>query len=736
MRMPEPAVQRKCASCQEEEKEGAVQAKEEPGQVPALTPDAESRIQGLRGGGRPLAEPVRSYFEPRFGRDFSQVRVHTGPAASYLARSISARAFTVGSDVVFGGGQYVPESRSGGELLAHELTHVVQQGSAPETVQRAADPPVRITGSGAPDLSRSPLDVDGIMSDIQAGMTYPSSPLDSWLQILGEQTGEVAFAAAAPTTKKADPAPVPIDKALPIQAHFFPSWIHHTDQRALIVGGFHGDERPGYETADALVSELRSHGGDLKFGALAFHTLIIPRLNRGAIEDDLKGKPGYDTRCNRQLVDLNRNFPGGGKTSSPRCKNSGGAPVQPEVQGVIDVVGKFKPHRILTLHAISSAKKAGIFADPNTDPAAVELACGMAGVLPDESDRSANKLKTGKCNPVYPGDTSGKPPAEASLGRWGPTSIPGQTTPVVTMEAPEYKSLGTGTGPRTLDAFLRPVRGFLIDPAKLATEADRNLVRDVEALALADRRLFLTGRLPSTEIVYQRIRSRIEARVAELNTLSPPVKLEIVSHQRAFAEKVGKSSPQAEIVFNKLMMNGGAWDTLPDKYFKGGNRKKGVDKKAWLAESSATRLDVILRYSAMPGASRHHWGTDVDFNSTKNAKWEPGDPATGKKEGKLFKLGQWLQANASQAGFLQAYTPGRKAGHAEEAWHYSYEPIAKPLRDLYKRDVRLQEDVVDQIMADFGERAKKAGLTLPTDLESALKALKISDYVDDIGPGL
>lgn len=607
----------------------------------------------------------------------------------------------------------------------------------PAPVAQPADPPVQITQSGAPDLSRKPLDVDGIVSDIQDGMKYPSSPLDSWLQVLGEQTGDVGFAAAAPTSsKKADPEPVPVDTGLPIEAHFFPSWVHHTDQRALIVGGFHGDERPGYETADALVSELRSQGGDLKFGQLAFHTLIIPRLNRGAIEDELKGKPGYDTRCNRQLVDLNRNFPGGGNTSSPRCKNSKDAPVQPEVQGVMDVVGKFKPHRILTLHAISSAKKAGIFADPNTDPNAVGLACGMAGTLPDASDRPANKLSTGTCNPVYPGDKAGKPPAEASLGRWGPTAISGQTTPVVTVEAPGYKSLGTGTGPRTIDAFLRPVRGFLIDPAQLATEADRSLLRDVEALALADLRLFLTGLLPSTELVYQRIRTRIEERVAELNTLSPPVSLKIVSHQRAFAEKVGKSSPQAKIVFDKLMMTGGAWDTLPDKYFKDGDRKKGVDRKAWLAESSATRLDVILRFSALPGASRHHWGTDVDFNSTTNADWEPADPAAKKKEGKLFQLGQWLQANAAKAGFLQAYTPGRKAGHAEEAWHYSYEPIARPLRDLYKRDVRLKEDVVEKIMDDFKERAKEKGVTLPSDLESALLGLKISDYVNDIGPGL
>src|SRR6185436_9219444 len=110
-------------------------------------------------------------------------------------------------------------------------------------------------------------------------------------------------------------------------------------------------------------------------------------------------------------------------------------------------------------------------------------------------DRRHNQLGPGgRCDPVYPLDHPGQPPAEASLGRWGPSSIPGQTTPVVTIEAPEYQSLGTGTGRRTVDAFLRPARTFLIDPALVATEVDRYIVRDILALAQPQRRLFLTGR--------------------------------------------------------------------------------------------------------------------------------------------------------------------------------------------------------------------------------------------------
>src|SRR5207253_648342 len=70
---------------------------------------------------------TRSFMEPRFGHDFSQVRVHTDERAAESARSVNALAYTAGQDVVFGGGQYEPGTNEGKKLLAHELTHVVQQ---------------------------------------------------------------------------------------------------------------------------------------------------------------------------------------------------------------------------------------------------------------------------------------------------------------------------------------------------------------------------------------------------------------------------------------------------------------------------------------------------------------------------------------------------------------------------------------------------------------------------------
>src|SRR5438876_9224614 len=124
------------------------------GRADALTPSAVMHLQKTAGNatvtaaleeqepslvkdvvdsdaGAPLAGETRDFMESRLGADFGDVRVHTDSKASESARSVQAHAYTVGSDVVFQSGKYEPESDSGKRMLAHELTHVVQQRSGP-----------------------------------------------------------------------------------------------------------------------------------------------------------------------------------------------------------------------------------------------------------------------------------------------------------------------------------------------------------------------------------------------------------------------------------------------------------------------------------------------------------------------------------------------------------------------------------------------------------------------------
>ncbi|GAB4525678.1 MAG: DUF4157 domain-containing protein [Anaerolineae bacterium] len=112
-----------------EEEEPPVQTKRSGG---GGSTEAPSSVRvAINRPGQPLSASTRAFMEPRFGRDFRDVRVHTDSQAADSARDISARAYTVGQDVVFGSGEYRPGSRDGDRLIAHELTHVVQQnGSA------------------------------------------------------------------------------------------------------------------------------------------------------------------------------------------------------------------------------------------------------------------------------------------------------------------------------------------------------------------------------------------------------------------------------------------------------------------------------------------------------------------------------------------------------------------------------------------------------------------------------
>ena len=135
MRMPEQSfVQRKCASCEEEDKlqrkpiTSFIQKKGTRGG--SVASDAVSnKINASKGGGSSMDSHTQSFMQSRFGNDFSDVKIHTDGQAIQMNRDLNANAFTVGNDIYFNEGKYSPNSDSGKHLLAHELTHTVQQGS-------------------------------------------------------------------------------------------------------------------------------------------------------------------------------------------------------------------------------------------------------------------------------------------------------------------------------------------------------------------------------------------------------------------------------------------------------------------------------------------------------------------------------------------------------------------------------------------------------------------------------
>jgi hypothetical protein len=179
MRMPDPQsnspaiisnrthisrLSRKCTECEEDET--SLHRSATNSSPTAVAPSVVHEM--LRSPGQPLDASTRAFMEPRFGHDFRGVRLHTGTTAADSARAVNALAYTVGQNVVFGAAAYEPASAEGRRLLAHELTHTIQQGaSTGETnkrISRWGYQPPGVTQYGSIRVSRVPCTSAAICS--------------------------------------------------------------------------------------------------------------------------------------------------------------------------------------------------------------------------------------------------------------------------------------------------------------------------------------------------------------------------------------------------------------------------------------------------------------------------------------------------------------------------------------------------------------------------------------------
>lgn len=181
-RKPFAFIQKKCAHCEEEEKvqrrpfhffiqkKGIESNNIESNNV--ASDIISNQIQSTRGGGSPLPERTKSFMESRFDADFSGVRIHTGHYASDVSEKLNAQAFTVGNDIYFNRGTYNPESDSGKNLIAHELTHTIQQESGGnQKMQRRVSPHIKRIRSrltyGLFDWAVTDGDVRAVLKDLK-----------------------------------------------------------------------------------------------------------------------------------------------------------------------------------------------------------------------------------------------------------------------------------------------------------------------------------------------------------------------------------------------------------------------------------------------------------------------------------------------------------------------------------------------------------------------------------------
>ena len=154
----------------------------------------------LRSPGQPLDAQTRAFFEPRFGHDFSRVRVHADTHAAESARSVNALAYTVGEHTVFAAGRYAPDSSAGKRLLAHELTHTIQQ-------QNTQAPAVQGKLSVSSPTDASEREADAVADAIIRGDTREITAAPGQAQLARQDPGD---AGEQPTPT---PAPSPTQDA-------------------------------------------------------------------------------------------------------------------------------------------------------------------------------------------------------------------------------------------------------------------------------------------------------------------------------------------------------------------------------------------------------------------------------------------------------------------------------------------------------------------------------------------
>jgi len=641
------------------------------------------------------------------GYDFAHVRVHTDQRAAESARAVNAKAYTVGHDIVFGNGYYSPATASGQDLIAHELTHVVQQAQ---------------TG---PRLSRAPLDLKKVdlelfwglpltqdRGEIGFGATkaspdgdskYPIEavvfprntidPMPPFKPLPGAPAGKTTPPPTSKPAAEAEPKPETKPEAKPedrkvrkdrpkeSQWRFTSTGLLAPARRAVVVAAIHGNERGALDLVDQLQTELSSGTNPL---ARDFDTIVIPRANPGGIDKN--------QRENLLGVDLNRNFPG--LKGFPPFKAGPGlsTKIQPEVKAIMNVVQTIHPDRILSLHGIEEPsetdpkqpkhQKGGVYADTVEGDVARQLACRMALRMRGSKDENVggNKLGANICAVRYP-STSEVTISEkqSSLGAWAsaPAAIGGEGTPVITHEVSEKRSLAA-TGPgRSVEAIMPGIREFLLDNEKLPSEADALLKG-----AVSDA--FLTGESKSPADVKTRsaIVDAVRKRFDDMNRFyqdawlpqqskaarkTLPAKLKVDNDFRSFGDQT-------------LIASGAL---KKESKFKSGSTDDEIQKAIF----------HVMETISMPGFSRHAWGTEIDLVPPSRKEWQG--------TGSMVPVIPFLVDEAPKFGFYHPYSDQRLSAtlphYENEPWHLSYWSLATALQEEYMK--RITGTVLDNLIA-------------------------------------
>jgi hypothetical protein len=451
-------IQRKCSGCEEDEKAqrkplaSFIQKMDSSAGSTVVSESVGNQIESTRGNGNTLDRSTKSFMESRFGTDFSSVRIHTGAYASKLSAGLNAQAFTVGNDIYFNAGKYTPQSSGGKYLLAHELTHTLQQKNQFTSVQREiTEHTEREYTTHAEVRSRLPMH-------------------------LGDSAGGRG-----------------------IYALEFPGT---TSNRALVIGGVHGSELSGIEVVETLIDQLRR-------GPRPYYSVtIVPRLfpDNAAVREADAAAIRADSNVGRYTggtgVDPNRQMPDFGRSFDPATPmDSRGRYIERENIMLLNLIESIRPSRIVSVHAMHSDAAAGIFADPRTDQNQIALGYDTDRALALEMARlaqtrgaavSGNRLGSRTENTTYALDppiapagrrqtrSRGQATADhrgegVSLGGWGSTAVCDAAHPERNRAAMRIITIEMPRGQRSQDMQTQAQR----DARRLVVQAHVDAIREI-----------------------------------------------------------------------------------------------------------------------------------------------------------------------------------------------------------------------------------------------------------------
>ncbi len=433
-------------------------------------------ISSSQGRGENLNPATEAFMSSRFNVDFSKVKIHTDKEAGEMSGRINAKAFTAGNDIYFNRGQFQPETIEGKHLLAHELAHTAQNlpgiRRRPLPTDRYGRPLGFVSTPEQEEYDKDTAEMREHLLDIMRN-GFPGTKDNSYLQKLIDEKYEKgtddywlatnllkygpealwpqalsAELRAKSIKNKWDFAEGSIGTTAggqSIKSFYFPG---QTDNHALIIAGVHGSELSGTEVVEILIEKLKT-------GPRPYYTVIIvPSLfpdNAAVAKSKPKqietgenvGRYSSGTESTAHSTDPNRQFPSFGKGYDPSTKKDAkGREIEPENIILLELIDRFRPARIASVHSNHDLDKAGIYADPRTDSTGIALGYDTDEALAKAMATKAkggganipgNKFKDGQpTNAVYPLDpaaaAAGKKQKREtakgnSLGGWGTTAI-------------------------------------------------------------------------------------------------------------------------------------------------------------------------------------------------------------------------------------------------------------------------------------------------------------------------